>query len=160
MKKNILLATLFVLCVSLAGWARTEQNPVNSQVSAPKIYTPSGFVSYLGPEGTYTQEACGKFFISKGAYLPFKTVKEAIKALISGKCNYAVIPQENTIGGPVIEYIDTLIEETELSIIGEVELPISQNLLAKPKTKLNNIRKVYSHKQGIAQAKKWLENSS
>lgn len=86
-------------------------------------------VSYLGPEGTYTEAACGSFFEHKGEYVPYETVNDAVTALSDGKSNYAVIPQENTIGGAVTDYIDTLIDHPEVSVVGEVELPIDQNLL-------------------------------
>ena len=74
----------------------------------------------------------------------------------AGECTYAVIPQENTIGGAVIDYLDIVIANEELSVVGEVELPINQNLLALSGTDLGSIKKVYSHKQGIAQGKEWL----
>lgn len=113
-------------------------------------------MSYLGPEGTYTQEACARFFAGEGSYLPYETVDAAVKALLDGASDYAVIPQENAIGGPVTDYIDVLLATPELSVVGEVELPISQNLLVLPGTALEEITTVYSHKQGIAQGKTWL----
>ena len=61
--------------------------------------------------------------------MPYETVNDAVTALSDGKSNYAVIPQENTIGGAVTDYIDTLIDHPEVSVVGEVELPIDQNLL-------------------------------
>ena len=85
------------------------------------------------------------------------TVKDAVDALISGDSHYAVIPQENTIGGAVIDYVDTLIAYTDVSVVGEVELPINQNLLALPDAGLNDIKTVYSNSQGITQGKAWLE---
>ncbi|MCR5763341.1 MAG: hypothetical protein K6G00_08165 [Treponema sp.] len=119
----------------------------------------SATVSYLGPEGTYTQEACGVFFNKKGTYIPYKTVQDAVNALLMGESNYSVIPQENTIGGAVTDYIDIVIGQKGLSVAGEVELPISQNLLALPGATLSDIKKVYSHKQGIAQGKNWLHEN-
>lgn len=116
----------------------------------------SAIVSYLGPEGTYTQEACERFFDGKGSYIPCETVNDAVQALVLSESDYAVIPQENTIGGAVIDYVDTLIARTEVSVAGEVELPISQNLLVLPGSGLTDIKTVYSHKQGIAQGKEWL----
>ena len=113
-------------------------------------------VSYLGPEGTYTQEACLTFFIDQGECSPYSTVKDAVEALLRNDVDFAVIPQENTIGGAVIDYIDILIAQTGLYVMGEVELPITQNLLVRPGTTLQNIKTVYSHKQGIAQGKEWL----
>ena len=75
------------------------------------------------------------------------------------KSKYAVIPQENTIGGAVTDYVDILISQTDVSVVGEVELPINQNLLTLPDTDISGIRTVYSHKQGIAQGKEWLETN-
>ena len=116
-------------------------------------------VSYLGPEGTYTQEACQLFFGRQGEYIPYATVSDAVRALVDGETDYAVIPQENTIGGAVIDYVDTLIAQTEVSVVGEVELPINQNLLALPGTGLGEIKTVYSHIQGITQGRQWLEEN-
>ena len=155
----------FALCVSLimiycvSGCGRgdigfDDQTQTVSQADI-KDYS-SAKISYLGPKGTYTQEACEVFFEKDGEYLPYKTVPNAVKALTEGKSDYAVIPQENTIGGAVIDYLDTLIATENVSVVGEVELPITQNLLVLPETKLNDIKTVYSHKQGIAQGKEWL----
>ena len=127
--------------------------------SVPEVEFDSATVSYLGPEGTYTQEACGVFFEKEGTYTPYKTVSEAVEALINGESNYAVIPQENTIGGAVTDYVDIVINQKEVSVVGEMELPINQNLLVLPGTEVGNIEKVYSHKQGIAQGKDWLKEN-
>ena len=119
----------------------------------------SDTVSFLGPVGTYTQEASEKFFGKNINLVPYKTVDEAVQALTQGKSRYAVIPQENTIGGAVTDYVDTLISNTDVSVVGEIELPISQNLLAVPGTKLSDIKTVYSHKQGITQGSEWLKKN-
>ncbi len=157
MKKISIIIVIFVLFTSFPGFAKSDQI-TQLKISASFPYR-SAIVSYLGPEGTYTQEACGKFFENKGFYRPYKTVNDAVKALINKESNYAVIPQENTIGGAVIDYVDTLIAQTGISVIGEVELPINQNLLACKQTKLSDIKTVYSHKQGIAQGKEWLNKN-
>lgn len=137
--------------------SKIESEPATESESANKY--DSAIVSYLGPEGTYTQEACGVFFEKKGTYAPYKTVSEAVEALINGESKYAVIPQENTIGGAVTDYVDIVINQKEVSVVGEVELPINQNLLVLPGTEVGNIEKVYSHKQGIAQGKEWLKEN-
>ena len=155
--RTLILAGLLV--VLLAGCAaqpvQTKQTEAAQPQTAPVSYA-DATVSYLGPEGTYTQEACQVFFDREGSYLPYTTVSDAVQALVDGQTDYAVIPQENTIGGAVIDYVDTLIAQTEVSVVGEVELPITQNLLALPGTELEQIQTVYSHKQGIAQGKDWL----
>ena len=155
MKKTVSVLLAFVLCVSLIGCS----NQKAAKGTPVQIDYDNATVSYLGPEGTYTQEACEKFFDGKGSYSPYETVPEAVQALTDGKSNYAVIPQENTIGGAVIDYVDTLIANENVSVVGEVELPISQNLLVLPGTELSEIKTVYSHKQGIAQGKEWLEKN-
>lgn len=122
----------------------------------PAALTYEGPVSYLGPEGTYTQEATQQFFGQEGDYRPQKTVGEAVDRLLDGSCAFAVIPQENTIGGPVYNYVDELLSHPEVSIVGEVELPIRQALLTAEGTELSAVTTVYSHAQGIAQGKDWV----
>ena len=110
----------FFLAASLvfsAGGYSTLQN-VNIQTSAVRTDITYEKVSYLGPEGTYTQEACQAFFGKNSTLIPCATVNDAVDALIEGKTSYAVIPQENTIGGAVTDYVDTLIAHTELSVVG------------------------------------------
>ena len=86
-------------------------------------------ISYLGPEGTYTEEAAEFFFDFKGSFAPKKTVDEAIEDAASGVSNYAVIPQENTIGGAVTNYVDALLGRDDVYVVGEVIIPINQTLL-------------------------------
>lgn len=158
-EKAVALVLVLTLLVMLAGCA-SQPAPSTQAEAAQTETTPISYadatVSYLGPEGTYTQEACQVFFDREGSYLPYTTVNDAVQALVDGQTDYAVIPQENTIGGAVIDYVDTLIANTEVSVVGEVELPINQNLLVLPGTALEEIQTVYSHKQGIAQGKDWL----
>ena len=154
MKKSVSLLLAIILCLSFVGCAGAKYESVPVQIDYD-----AAVVSYLGPEGTYTQEACGVFFDKRGEYIPYVTVQEAVKALVAGESNYAVIPQENTIGGAVIDYVDTLIANTEVYVVGEVELPINQNLLTYPGTEPGDIKTVYSHAQGITQGKKWLEEN-
>ena len=151
MKKQISLILALVICVFSAGCGSAPQAATEVQIEYD-----SALVSYLGPEGTYTQEACGVFFEKQGSYVPYQTVALAVEALVAGQSNYAVIPQENTIGGAVIDYVDTLIGHPEAAVVGEVELPINQNLLALPGAALEQIQTIYSHSQGIAQGKDWL----
>lgn len=116
-------------------------------------------VSYLGPEGTYTEEASQLFFGTDNEFYPLKTVADAVDMMISGETEFAVIPQENTIGGPVYNYVDELLAHEGICIVGEIELPIRQALLAAEGTELTDITVVYSHAQGITQGAAWLEEN-
>ena len=171
MKPFALILALTLACTGCAGApAATQDSPADDAQTTESAAQPQTTesstadddssqvrVSYLGPEGTYTQEACGVFFGGEGTYLPQQDVMASVQALVDGEVDYAVIPQENAIGGPIAEYLDEVVGREDVRVVGEVELPISQNLLAKPGTTLGDIKVVYSHKQGIAQGKAWLE---
>ncbi|MGN0706630.1 MAG: prephenate dehydratase [Faecalibacterium sp.] len=142
----LLLVNLLLLCSCTSPKA----------VAAPALPT-DAVVSYLGPAGTYTEQAAERLFPQGAALQPRETVSDAVRDVLNDVADFAVIPQENTIGGPVYDYLDELLSHEELFVVGEVELPIRQALLASPGTDLAAIQTVYSHKQGIAQGKDWLQ---
>lgn len=113
------------------------------------------WVSYLGPEGTYTEEAARFWFRDETVFIPRETVNDAIADVVAGSADYAVIPQENTLGGAVAGYVDALIRAENMFVTGEVVLPISQTLMGVPGTKLEEIRTVCSHAQGLTQSAQW-----
>lgn len=112
-------------------------------------------VSYLGPAGTYTEEAAQFFFQNGEALTPKETVNDAIGDLVKGFSGYAVIPQENSIGGPVVNYVDALIGAEDVYVVGEVVLPICQTLMGVPGATLADITTVCSHAQGLVQSAQW-----
>ncbi len=158
MRKAISVLLTCVLAAGITGCSDYQEQSL-SDVTEVTVSYENSRISYLGPEGTYTQEACGVFFEGEGEYIPYETVKDAVEALVSGECDYAVIPQENTIGGAVADYVDTLIGTPEVSVAGEVVLTINQNLLVMPGAELDDIDTVYSHPQGIAQGREWIEQN-
>ena len=111
-------------------------------------------VSYLGPAGTYTEEAT-QFFFQDAVLNPKETVNDAIADLLSGEADYAVIPQENSLGGAVVNYVDALLSAEGAYVVGEVVLPISQTLMGVPGATLDDIQTVCSHAQGLTQSAKW-----
>ena len=137
LKRLILLAAVLCLCT---GAAAAETRAV---------------VSYLGPAGTYTEEATHFFFGDSAVLQPRETVSDAIADVTAGAALYAVIPQENTLGGPVVNYVDALIAAADACVVGEVVLPISQTLMGLPGAKLEDIRTVCSHAQGLTQSAQW-----
>jgi Prephenate dehydratase len=86
---------------------------------------------------------------------PEQTVDLAIEALMAGTADYAVIPQENTVGGAVTNYVDALLNQTDVCVVGEVILPISQTLMGVPGASLSDVKIICSHAQGIAQSERW-----
>ena len=127
--------------------------------SAQAVTDANAVVSFLGPAGTYTEQAAERLFPQGAVFQPRETVADAVSDVLEKSADFAVIPQENTIGGPVYDYLDELLKHEELFVVGEVELPIRQALLAPEGTSLETIQTVYSHKQGIAQGKDWLQTN-
>ena len=137
---------------SLVESSITEQSSTERGVFKIKA---DAAVSYLGPEGTYTEEAAKYFCKDTENFIPKKTVDEAIEEVKNGSADYAVIPQENTLGGAVINYVDALIRETDVYVVGEVIIPINQTLMGIEGAALADIKTVCSHVQGLTQSKTW-----
>ena len=141
-----------VSVISIAQSSDTEQNIAESSTFKAKS---DAAVSYLGPEGTYTEEAAKYFFKDTQSFIPKKTVDEAIEEVKNGSADYAVIPQENTLGGAVTNYVDALIRETDIYVVGEVIIAINQTLMGIEGASLADIKTVCSHAQGLTQSKTW-----
>lgn len=111
-------------------------------------------VSYLGPEGTFSEQAVRKHFGRAVEALAEPTVDEAFRRCESGAAQFAVVPVENSSEGAVGRTLDLLLL-TPLRICAEVELRVQQNLLTKEKD-LASVTRVYSHAQSLAQCNAWL----
>lgn len=152
LRKSILIIIIFLtVCAVISGCGSKD----NIQGSSEIPVIENAVVSYLGPEGTYTEEAARFFFDDKGVFIPKTTVSEAIEDVVTGNTDYAVIPQENTLGGAVNDYVDGLIAQDNTFVVGEVILPIRQTLMGISGASVDDIRLVCSHAQGIAQSSKW-----
>lgn len=111
-------------------------------------------VSYLGPEGTFSEQAVRKHFGRAVEALPVSSVDEAFRRCESGAAQFTVVPAENSTEGVVGRTLDLLVS-TPLRICGEVELRVQQNLLSKVNA-LGEVKRVYSHAQSLAQCAGWL----
>jgi chorismate mutase/prephenate dehydratase len=110
-------------------------------------------VSYLGPEGTFSEQAVRKHFGAAVEALPVASVDEAFRRCESGAAQFTVVPAENSTEGVVGRTLDLLVT-TPLRICGEIELRVQQNLLSLGE--MSDIRKIYSHSQSLAQCNGWL----
>ncbi|MCV6627641.1 MAG: prephenate dehydratase [Cellvibrionaceae bacterium] len=113
-------------------------------------------VAYLGPEGTFTQQAALKHFGHSAVALPFSAIDEVFREVAAGAVNYGVVPVENSTEGVVNHTLDNFMD-SNLLICGEVELRIHQHLLVSNVTKTDAITRIYSHSQSLAQCRKWLD---
>jgi chorismate mutase/prephenate dehydratase len=110
-------------------------------------------VTYLGPEGTFSEQAVRQHFGRAVEALPVVSVDEAFRRCEAGAVQFTVVPVENSTEGVVGRTLDLLLT-TPLRICAEIELRVQQNLLAKGSPK--DIRRVYSHAQSLAQCNAWL----
>ena len=113
-------------------------------------------VAFLGPEGTFTQQAALKHFGHSAVALPFSAIDEVFREVEAGAVNFGVVPVENSTEGVVNHMLDNFMG-SNLKICGEVELRIHQNLLVSDVTNVENISRIYSHSQSLAQCRKWLD---
>lgn len=113
-------------------------------------------VGYLGPKGTFSYEVCSKHFDNTDEKIPYKTIKETIKSLLSDETQMCIVPIENSLQGCVIETIDTLIEFKNLHVISEEILEINQNLMSRENYSFSEIKELYSHPQALAQCRKFI----
>ena len=111
-------------------------------------------VAFLGPEGTYSQEAALKHFGGAVPLVACASIDEVFKRAESGAVGYAVVPVENSTEGAVGRTLDLLLA-TPARVCGEVMLPIHQCIMSRSGG-LAAVRKVYSHTQSLAQCQRWL----
>jgi chorismate mutase / prephenate dehydratase len=114
-------------------------------------------VSYLGPEGTFSEQAVRKHFGRAVDALPAASVDEAFRRCESGAAQFTVVPVENSTEGAVGRTLDLLVA-TPLRICGEIELRVHQNLMSRVE-QISAVRKVYSHAQSLAQCNGWLSQN-
>lgn len=112
-------------------------------------------IAFLGPEGTFTQAAALKHFGHSVKTLPLATIKDVFREVEAGGASYGVVPVENSTEGVINHTLDQFMN-SPLNIIGEVELRIHHHLLSKAAV-LADVRRVYSHRQSLAQCREWLD---
>ncbi|HYA21123.1 MAG TPA: prephenate dehydratase [Burkholderiales bacterium] len=114
-------------------------------------------VSYLGPQGTFSEAAAVKHFGHAAHAIACISIDEVMQKVEAGEVDYAVAPVENSTEGAVGRTLDLMLA-TPLKICGEVVLRVHQHLLGKSK-RFKKIKRVYSHAQSFAQCHEWLNRN-
>ncbi|MBI3141183.1 MAG: prephenate dehydratase [Rhodocyclales bacterium] len=114
-------------------------------------------IAYFGPEGTFTESAAKKHFGSAPEFNALPTIDEVFRAVESGNADYGVVPVENSTEGAVGRTLDLLLQ-MPIRICGEVMLRIHQHLLSKAE-RLEEVTRLYSHSQSLAQCHEWLNRN-
>ena len=112
-------------------------------------------VAFLGPDGTFSHQAASRQFGAQVDLVPVTTLRDVFTLTERGDTQFGVVPVENTIEGPITVTFDALVE-TDVTICSEIKLEISQHLMSRT-GQLDDIQKVASHPQPLAQCRGWLE---
>ena len=114
-------------------------------------------VGYLGPPGTFSEEALARCDLAAGAERrDYPTIGEAFEAVGRGEVDASLLPIENSLEGSVTATLDLLVHRPGLRIRREVLLPVRQNLLAPPSVTLDDVKRVLSIPIALAQCGTWL----
>jgi prephenate dehydratase len=114
-------------------------------------------VAYLGPPGTFTEEALlSEDDVAEADLFAFGSIPEVIEAVERHDADLGIVPIENAIEGSITVTLDTLAFDSDLLIQREVIRPVSLNLVARRGTKLKDVRTVVSLPYATAQCREWL----
>jgi prephenate dehydratase len=114
---------------------------------------------YLGPEGTFTEQALRTLPEAEGGeYVPCRSVPEALDAVRAGEADAALVPLENSVGGQVAVTLDELVAGDPLVITRDVVLSVGFVLGARAAVPFGDIRTVAAHPQAAAQCRRWLRD--
>ena len=133
----------------------TEQNEKFEELQElPK--TAETRVCFFGAPGSYSEQAMEECFGTEVTSFPAATFKEVMEAVQSGSADFGVLPIENTTTGGITDSYDLLMEYDNY-LVGEHVVKIEHALLGVAGAKIEDLRKVYSHSQGLSQCKKFFD---
>ncbi len=117
-------------------------------------------LGYLGPAGTFSEDAVRLSPEGEDAELvALRTVRDTVLAVHDGSVDRAIVPIENSLEGPIGVTLDTLAEEHDVTIVGELVLAVSPCLIAREPLELSAIERVVSHPQPLAQCARFLRDN-
>jgi len=141
----------------LLGKQSELYNDIMSAIdNTDRMFPKSAIIACQGKEGAYSQIACDKLFKDPKImyYANFENVFTAIE---KGMCRYGILPIENSTAGSVNKVYDLMIKHN-FHIVRSTRIKIDHSLLAKPGTKLSDIKEIISQEQAIAQCAGFLKN--
>lgn len=156
----MLFSTLFELSsthqMQVMNKNSTLANRITSAIeNTPKQFPQFPIVACQGVEGAYSQIACEKMFNTPNI-MYFHNFEGVFSAIENGMCEYGILPIENSTAGSVNRIYD-LMAKHNCYVVRSVRLKVDHNLLAKPTTRLEDIREIFSHEQAINQCAGFLK---
>jgi 3-deoxy-7-phosphoheptulonate synthase len=114
-------------------------------------------VAFQGERGAFGEQAILRHFQEEVTALPVPEFRDVFDAVLSGRARFGMVPMENSLTGSIHQNYDLLLQYPDVRIVGEQKIRIVHNLLGLPGTRLEDIRRVYSHPQGLAQCSHFLD---
>ena len=111
-------------------------------------------IAYQGEPGAYSEAAALRFNPAADV-VPRPSFEDVFAGVAERQATHGILPIENTIGGTIHRNYDLLLEH-DLPIVGEIKLPVVHHLIVLEGTTLEQVRRVYSHPQGLAQCERFL----
>jgi len=140
---------------------RAEGTTRAASVVGAKRYSGRGpqRVAFQGEHGAFSEMAVFNLFPEgETQAVPLPSFREVFSAVLAGDVDFSMVPIENALAGPINENYDLLLEFPDLHIVGETQVRVEHNLIGLPGTKLETIKRVLSHPQGLAQSKQFLDS--
>ena len=160
---RVLYSMLFELSRSYQSKRNNDLSSLYDRIQTaievtPKLFPQAPIVACQGVEGAYSQIACEKIF--KTPMIRFyKEFEDVFQAIEEGKCQYGILPIENSTAGSVNKVYDLMIRHS-FSIVRTFRLKVDHNLLANKGATLDSIKTIYSHEQAISQSAGFLSTLS
>jgi prephenate dehydratase len=121
------------------------------------VVAPDSTIGFLGPSGTFTEEALrSEPGLAQLERVPFPSFVHVLSAVTEGRVDYGFVAIENSIEGTVSVALDQLVFERDLIIVGEVVLPVTQNLIAHAGTRVGDVKRVVSFPHALGQCRNWM----
>jgi len=114
-------------------------------------------VAFQGEIGAYSEEAAFQFFGSSIQVKPCESLDDVFRAVEQGEVQFGVVPIENSLEGSISRVYDLLLDSS-LMVCGETGLRVVHCLIASPETRLDLIKRVYSHPQALGQCQAFLKH--
>ena len=133
------------------------KNVFNEIISSCRSTESTFTISYLGPEGTFSESAVQGQFGKSVDKIPEETIRSTFKSVDKGLSDFGIVPIENSTEGSVNTTLDCL-GEFDLKICGEIEMEIHHNLLGHNKPLPTEGFEIHAHEQTLGQCRTWLES--
>jgi len=116
-------------------------------------------VAYLGPEYSYSHLAAIERFGQAVDFVGVSSIPVVFEEVNCGHVDFGVVPVENSTDGRIVDTLDMFLRMPHLQIAAEIRLSVHHNLLTKPNTDLQDVRRVYSKAQALSQCRNWLSKN-